>query len=37
LIFELSQMLVFELLALRRREIKGDTAAIMRARHTNLE
>lgn len=36
-LFELSQMLVFELLALRLREIKGETAASMRARHTNLE
>jgi 6-phospho-3-hexuloisomerase len=36
-LFELSQMLVFELLALRLREIKGETAATMRARHTNLE
>ncbi|MEZ5830510.1 MAG: 6-phospho-3-hexuloisomerase [Dongiaceae bacterium] len=36
-LFELSQMLVFELLVLRLREIKGETAASMRARHTNLE
>ena len=36
-LFELSQMLVFELLVLRLREIKGKTAAAMRARHTNLE
>jgi 6-phospho-3-hexuloisomerase len=36
-LFELSQMLVFELLALRLREIRGETAASMRARHTNLE
>jgi 6-phospho-3-hexuloisomerase len=36
-LFELSQMLLFELLALRLREIKGETAASMRARHTNLE
>ena len=36
-LFELSQMLVFELLALRLREIKGETANTMRARHTNLE
>jgi 6-phospho-3-hexuloisomerase len=36
-LFELSQMLVFELLALRLREIKGETATAMRARHTNLE
>ena len=36
-LFELSQMLVFELLALRLRDIKGETAASMRARHTNLE
>lgn len=36
-LFELSQMLAFELLVLRLREIKGETAATMRARHTNLE
>ena len=36
-LFELSQMLVFELLVLRLREIKGETEASMRARHTNLE
>jgi 6-phospho-3-hexuloisomerase len=36
-LFELSQMLVFELLVLRLREIKGETAGTMRARHTNLE
>ena len=36
-LFELSQMLVFELLVLRLREIKSETAATMRARHTNLE
>jgi 6-phospho-3-hexuloisomerase len=36
-LFELSQMLVFELLALRLREITGETADTMRARHTNLE
>ena len=36
-LFELSQMLVFELLALRLRDIKGETAASMRERHTNLE
>jgi 6-phospho-3-hexuloisomerase len=36
-LFELSQMLVFELLVLRLREIKGESAASMRARHTNLE
>jgi 6-phospho-3-hexuloisomerase len=36
-LFELSQMLVFELLVLRLREIRGETAATMRARHTNLE
>ena len=28
---------VFELLVLRLRDIKGETAATMRARHTNLE
>jgi len=36
-LFELSQMLVFELLVLRLREIKGESAASMRHRHTNLE
>ena len=36
-LFELSQMLVFELLALRLRDIMGETAASMRRRHTNLE
>jgi 6-phospho-3-hexuloisomerase len=36
-LFELSQMLMFELLVLRLREIKGETAATMRVRHTNLE
>jgi hypothetical protein len=35
--FELSQMLVFELLVLRLRDLKGETAASMRQRHTNLE
>jgi len=36
-LFELSQMVVFELLVLRLREIKGETADTKRARHTNLE
>jgi 6-phospho-3-hexuloisomerase len=36
-LFELSQMLVFELLVLRLRDLKGETAASMRQRHTNLE
>ena len=36
-LFELSQMLVFELLVLRLREIKGESAETMRVRHTNLE
>ena len=36
-LFELSQMLVFELLVLRLRDLKGETAASMRDRHTNLE
>lgn len=36
-LFEVSMMLVFELLALRLRELKGETAETMRARHTNLE
>lgn len=36
-LFELCQMLVFELLGLRLRDIQGETAASMRRRHTNLE
>ncbi len=36
-LFELSQMLVFELLALRLRDMKGESAASMRRRHTNME
>jgi 6-phospho-3-hexuloisomerase len=36
-LFELSQMLVFELLVLRLRDLKGETATSMRKRHTNLE
>jgi 6-phospho-3-hexuloisomerase len=36
-LFEASMMLVFELLILRLREIKGESAESMRARHTNLE
>jgi 6-phospho-3-hexuloisomerase len=36
-LFEVSQMLVFELLVLRLRDMKGETAKSMRARHTNLE
>ena len=36
-LFELSQILVFELLVLRLRDLKGETAATMRKRHTNLE
>jgi 6-phospho-3-hexuloisomerase len=36
-LFELSQMLVFELLVLRLCDIKGETTASMRRRHTNLE
>jgi 6-phospho-3-hexuloisomerase len=36
-LFELSQMLVFELLVLRLRDLTGETAASMRRRHTNLE
>ena len=36
-LFEFSQMLVFELLVLRLRDLTGETAASMRARHTNLE
>ena len=36
-LFELSQMLVFELLVLRLRDLTGETAITMRKRHTNLE
>lgn len=36
-LFELCQMLVFELLVLRLRDIKGESMASMRRRHTNLE
>ncbi len=36
-LFEFAQMLVFELLVLRLRDLTGETAASMRARHTNLE
>lgn len=36
-IFEGAQFLVFELLVLRLRDRMGETAASMRARHTNLE
>ncbi len=36
-LFEVSQMLAFELLILRLRDIVGESAASMRARHTNLE
>jgi 6-phospho-3-hexuloisomerase len=36
-LFELSMMLVFELLVLRLRQMVGESAASMRARHTNLE
>jgi 6-phospho-3-hexuloisomerase len=36
-LFELSMMLVFELLVLRLRDILGESAESMRARHTNLE
>ena len=36
-LFEVSMMLVFELLALSLRELLGETAGTMRARHTNLE
>jgi 6-phospho-3-hexuloisomerase len=36
-LFELSMMLVFELLVLRLRDILGENAKSMRARHTNLE
>lgn len=36
-LFELSMMLVFELLVLRLRDLTGENAEAMRARHTNLE
>lgn len=36
-LFELSMMLVFELLVLRLRDILGESTESMRARHTNLE
>lgn len=36
-LFELSMMLVFELLVLRLRDRVGESAESMRARHTNLE
>jgi len=36
-LFELSMMLVFELLVLRLSDLKGETAETMRARHTNME
>lgn len=36
-LFEVSMMLVFELLVLRLRDIVGESATSMRARHTNLE
>lgn len=36
-LFEVSMMLTFELLALRVRDLRGETAATMRARHTNME
>ena len=36
-LFEVAMMLTFELLALRLRDVIGETAATMRARHTNLE
>ena len=36
-LFEFSQMVVFELLVLRLRDIKSETAVSTRQRHTNLE
>jgi 6-phospho-3-hexuloisomerase len=36
-LFESSMMLTFELLVLRLRELKGESAETMRARHTNME
>jgi 6-phospho-3-hexuloisomerase len=36
-LFEASMMLTFELLVLRLRELRGESAETMRARHTNLE
>jgi 6-phospho-3-hexuloisomerase len=36
-LFEVSMMLVFEILVLKLRDRIGETAESMRARHTNLE
>jgi 6-phospho-3-hexuloisomerase len=36
-LFEVAMMLTFELLALRIRDLRGETAETMRARHTNME
>jgi 6-phospho-3-hexuloisomerase len=36
-LFEAAQMLVFELMVLKLRDLKGETPDTMRARHTNLE
>lgn len=36
-LFEVSMMLTFELLVLRLRDLKGETALTMRGRHTNME
>jgi 6-phospho-3-hexuloisomerase len=36
-LFEMSQMLVFEMLVLILRDRLGETAETMRRRHTNLE
>lgn len=36
-LFETAMMLTFELLALRIRDLKGETTESMRARHTNME
>jgi 6-phospho-3-hexuloisomerase len=36
-LFEMAQMLVFELIVLKLRDRRGETAKTMRRRHTNLE
>lgn len=36
-LFEIAQAIVFELIILRLRDLTGETAETMRARHTNLE
>ncbi|MGF1475808.1 MAG: SIS domain-containing protein [Geminicoccaceae bacterium] len=36
-LFETAQMIFFELVVLKLRDLKGETAQTMRARHTNME